>query len=93
MALRKFLILRRPPTGPRCARPEDRLRGRLEGRTILIQAILDFLTAPQAGAHSSTSRAPEQWVPAGTCAQAALRATGMTVVDMTMIPRTSRSGQ
>ena len=25
MALRKFLILRRPPTGPRRARPEDRL--------------------------------------------------------------------
>src|SRR6476660_9553391 len=35
MALRKLLILRRPPTGPRSARPEDRLRGRLEGRTML----------------------------------------------------------
>src|SRR3954452_3327482 len=33
MALRKFLILRRPPTGPRDARPEDRLRDHLEGRT------------------------------------------------------------
>ena len=32
MALRKFLILRRPR------------RGRLEGRTTLIQAIVDFLT-------------------------------------------------
>ena len=59
MALSKFLILRRPPTGPRCAQPEDRLSGRLEGRTILIQAILDFLTASQAGAHASTARAPE----------------------------------
>jgi hypothetical protein len=33
MLLRKFLILRRPR------------RGRLEGRTTLIQAIVDFLTA------------------------------------------------
>jgi len=32
MALTKVLILRRPPMGPRSARPEDRLRGRLEGR-------------------------------------------------------------
>src|SRR5260370_1027992 len=30
---RALLILRSPPTGPRIARPEDRLRGRLEGRT------------------------------------------------------------
>jgi general secretion pathway protein K len=29
----KFVILSRPPTGPRCTRPEDRLRGRIEGRT------------------------------------------------------------
>ena len=35
MALENSLILRRPPTGPRIARPEDRLRGRLEGRTTL----------------------------------------------------------
>ena len=35
MSLRKLLILRRPPPGPRFARPEDRLRGRLEGRTTL----------------------------------------------------------
>jgi hypothetical protein len=37
MALGKFVILRKPPTGPRFARPEDRLRGCLEGRTALIQ--------------------------------------------------------
>jgi hypothetical protein len=28
--------------GPRVARPEDRLRGCLEGRTALIQLIVDF---------------------------------------------------
>src|SRR6266850_7111646 len=39
MALRNVLILRRPPTGPASGRPEDRLRGRLEGRTVLIQPI------------------------------------------------------
>src|SRR5712692_10587724 len=33
MALRKNLILRSPPTGPASGRPEDRLRGRLEGHT------------------------------------------------------------
>jgi hypothetical protein len=49
MALRKLLILRRPPTGPRFVRPEDRLSGRLKGRTTLIQAIGDFLTASFAG--------------------------------------------
>ena len=49
MSLRKFLILRRPPPGPRAARPEDRLRGRLEGRTTLIQAIVDFLTPSKTG--------------------------------------------
>src|SRR6266436_488163 len=55
-----FLILRRPPTGPRVARPEDRLRGRLEGRTTLIQAPVDFLTAPFAGVTNDTliRRAP-----------------------------------
>ena len=37
MALKKNLILRKPPPGPRVARPEDRLRGCLEGRTTLIQ--------------------------------------------------------
>src|ERR1700686_4281971 len=30
------VILRKPPPGPRFARPEDRLRGCLEGRTALI---------------------------------------------------------
>jgi hypothetical protein len=38
MALRKYLILRRPRSG------------RLEGRTKLIQAIADFSTASKAGA-------------------------------------------
>jgi hypothetical protein len=33
MALRKFLILRMLPAGPRFARPEDRLCSCLEGRT------------------------------------------------------------
>jgi hypothetical protein len=46
MAFRKFLILRRSPPGPRGARPEDRLRGRLEGRTAIQPIIDDFLTAP-----------------------------------------------
>jgi len=36
MALEKNLILRSPPTGPASGRPEDRLRGRLEGRTMFI---------------------------------------------------------
>jgi len=36
MALRNVLILRRLPTGPALGRPEDRLRGRLEGRTALV---------------------------------------------------------
>jgi hypothetical protein len=31
------------------ARPEDGLHGRVEGRTTLIQAIVDFLTASFAG--------------------------------------------
>jgi hypothetical protein len=39
MALTEFLILRKPPTGPRLARPEDRLRGCLEGRTTPIQPL------------------------------------------------------
>ena len=38
MAVRSVLILRKPPTGPAPGRPEDRLRGCLEGRTALIQA-------------------------------------------------------
>jgi len=33
--IKKNLILRKPPPGPRGARPEDRLRGCLEGRTML----------------------------------------------------------
>jgi hypothetical protein len=37
MALKSPLILSRPPPGPRCARPEDKLRGRVEGRKALIQ--------------------------------------------------------
>jgi hypothetical protein len=49
MALRKSLILRKLPTGPRFARPEDRLRGCLEGRTALIQPVVNFLTASFAG--------------------------------------------
>jgi len=39
MALRKDLILRRLPTGPAYGRPEDRLRSRLEGRTLPIQLV------------------------------------------------------
>jgi len=39
MMLRKDLILRSPPPGPACGRPEDRLRGRLEGRTASVQVI------------------------------------------------------
>jgi hypothetical protein len=38
MPLRKNLILRKPRPGPRYARPEDRLSGCLEGRTVLIPA-------------------------------------------------------
>jgi hypothetical protein len=34
-----LLIPRKPPPGPREARPEDRLRGRLEGRTALVQPV------------------------------------------------------
>jgi hypothetical protein len=44
MALRKFLILRRPPSG------------RLEGRTALIQLIVDFLTASCAEATEEPRR-------------------------------------
>jgi hypothetical protein len=36
MALKRALILRRPPPGPAIGRPEDRLRGRLEERRALI---------------------------------------------------------
>ena len=39
MAVRNVLILRKPPTGPVPGRPEDRLRGCLEGRTALIQPL------------------------------------------------------
>ena len=41
MARGDILILRMPPTGPRVARPEDRLRGCLEERTALIQPTAD----------------------------------------------------
>ena len=44
--IEKSLILRMPPTGPRFARPEDRLRGRLEGRTALVGPISILLRAP-----------------------------------------------
>ncbi len=50
MALKSFLILSRPPPGPRFARPEDKLRGRVEGRRALIQPSCDLLTASDAGA-------------------------------------------
>jgi hypothetical protein len=46
MALRKALILRRLRSG------------RLEGRTTLIQAIVDFLTAAEAGVHPSNRHRP-----------------------------------
>jgi hypothetical protein len=53
MALTEFLILREPPTGPRSARPEDRLRGCLEECTALIQLIGHFFTALFAGVTSN----------------------------------------
>ena len=49
MALRKFPILRKPPTGPRVVRPEDRLRACLEERTALIQRIINSFTRSFAG--------------------------------------------
>jgi len=49
MALRNFLILRRPPTGPAFGRPEDRLRGRLEGRTAFVQPNFNSFTGSFAG--------------------------------------------
>jgi hypothetical protein len=45
MALGHFLILQRPPTGPRYARPEDKLRGRLEGCIAALQTSLIFANA------------------------------------------------
>ena len=42
MTLRKSLILRGSPTGPASDRPEDRLLGRLEGRTALVQPDCDI---------------------------------------------------
>ncbi len=45
MELTKNLILRRPPPGPACGRTEDRLRGRLEGRTGFIQLETETLPA------------------------------------------------
>jgi hypothetical protein len=53
MALVKLLILRRPPTGPASGRPEDRLRGRLEGRTASIQRVLHSFTRSYSGVHGS----------------------------------------
>jgi hypothetical protein len=39
MAFRNVLILRKPPPGPAFGRPEDRLRGGLDGPTVLPQPI------------------------------------------------------
>jgi hypothetical protein len=44
MALRNFLIVRKPPPGPRSALPEDRLRGCLEERTALIEPRIAWST-------------------------------------------------
>jgi hypothetical protein len=43
MALRKIPHPEEAATGPRGARPEDRLRSCLEGRKVLIQLIVNFL--------------------------------------------------
>src|SRR5215813_4303472 len=59
MALKKSLILRRPPPGPRLARPEDRLRGRLEGPAALIPLIVNFLTACERRNPGAAVRLPE----------------------------------
>jgi hypothetical protein len=56
MALTEFLILRKPPTGPRCARPEDRLRGCLEERTALIPAIVNSFIRSVGGGVGLTRR-------------------------------------
>jgi hypothetical protein len=50
MASRNVLILRKPPTGPASGRPEDRLRGCLEGRMALIQPLANSFTRSKAGA-------------------------------------------
>jgi hypothetical protein len=42
--IEKNLILRKPPTGPRAAPPEDRLRGCLEGRRVLLLAAIETFT-------------------------------------------------
>jgi hypothetical protein len=52
-----YLMLSRPPPGPRFARPEDKLRGRVEARTVASAALLfdpnlipaNFLTPSFAG--------------------------------------------
>jgi hypothetical protein len=49
MALRKIPHPEEAATGPRGARPEDRLRSCLEGRKVLIQLIVNFFTASFAG--------------------------------------------
>jgi hypothetical protein len=51
MSLIKFLILRRPQSG------------RLEGRTMLIQAPGDFLTAAKAGVQGLFRRSLAPWIP------------------------------
>ena len=65
MAFRKFLILRSLPPGPASGRPEDRLRGRLDGRTVadpvarLLRligcALILILAAPSARAEDLAS--------------------------------------
>ena len=41
--------MRRPPRGPASGRPEDRLRGRVEGRMVLIQLLANSFTRSKAG--------------------------------------------
>src|SRR5271169_578429 len=60
MALRNVLILRKPPTGPASGRPEDRLRGCLEGRMALIQPIANsFTRSDVSGPEIGASREPK----------------------------------
>jgi hypothetical protein len=63
MALTKFLILRKPPTGPRVARPEDRLRGCLEERTVLIrQNVNSFSRSPASALNERVGVAKQRCV-------------------------------
>src|SRR5205809_2541491 len=56
MTAKDSQALRRPPTGPRVARPEDRLRGRLEGRTVVVQQIINSFTRSFAGTTNASVR-------------------------------------